>query len=95
MGVWQGVAMDSLKFHPRPPYATLLRPAGGPSLKRPYDRKAISGVARPQGGADCRRLLPLWTPQFQHPVSGPPISLRPGWEGDKADADSYRVILFV
>jgi hypothetical protein len=27
MGVWQGVAMDSLKFHPGPPYPTLLRPA--------------------------------------------------------------------
>jgi hypothetical protein len=33
MGAWQGVAMDSLKFHPGPPCPTLLRPAGGPLLK--------------------------------------------------------------
>jgi hypothetical protein len=34
--VWQGVAMDSLKFHPRPPCPTLLR--------------FVLGVFRPQGG---------------------------------------------
>jgi hypothetical protein len=33
MGVWHGVAMDSLKFHPSLPCPTLLRPAGGPPLK--------------------------------------------------------------
>jgi hypothetical protein len=31
MGVWQGVAMDFLKFHPGLPYLTFLRPAGGPT----------------------------------------------------------------
>jgi hypothetical protein len=36
MGVWQGVAMDSLKFHLGPPCPTLLRLMGGPLLKRPY-----------------------------------------------------------
>jgi hypothetical protein len=35
MGVWQGVATDYLKFHPG---RTLVRPASGPSLKRPYNR---------------------------------------------------------
>jgi hypothetical protein len=35
MGVWQGVAVDSLKFHPSLLCPTLLRPAGEPSLKRP------------------------------------------------------------
>jgi hypothetical protein len=35
VGMWQGVAMDSLKRHPGPPCPTLLRPAGGPPLKRP------------------------------------------------------------
>jgi hypothetical protein len=35
MGVWQGVAMDSQKFHPGPLCPTLLRPADGPPLKRP------------------------------------------------------------
>jgi hypothetical protein len=33
VGVWQGVTMDSLKFHPGPPCSTLLRPTGGPPLK--------------------------------------------------------------
>jgi hypothetical protein len=33
MSVWQGVAKDSLKFHPSPPCPTLLHPAGGPPLK--------------------------------------------------------------
>jgi hypothetical protein len=46
IGVWQGVAMDFLKFHPGPPYPTLLRSAGGPPLK---GLTAIYGVARPQG----------------------------------------------
>jgi hypothetical protein len=38
MGVRQGVAMDSLKFYLGPPCLTLLRPAVGPPLKRPYGR---------------------------------------------------------
>jgi hypothetical protein len=29
MGVWERVAMDSLKYHYGPPCPTLLRPAGG------------------------------------------------------------------
>jgi hypothetical protein len=32
IGVWQGVAIDSLKFHLGPPCPTLLRLAGGPPL---------------------------------------------------------------
>jgi hypothetical protein len=47
MGVWQGVAMDSIEFHPGPPCPTLLcRFRGGPRAWR----------------AACCRLLPLWTP---------------------------------
>jgi hypothetical protein len=38
MGVWQGVAMDSLKFRSGPPCPILLRPTGGPPLKWPYGR---------------------------------------------------------
>jgi hypothetical protein len=38
MGVWQGVAMDSLKFHMGLPCPTLLRPVGKPTLKQPYSR---------------------------------------------------------
>jgi hypothetical protein len=35
MGVWQGVAMDSLKFHPGPPCPTSINPAARPLLKGP------------------------------------------------------------
>jgi hypothetical protein len=38
IGVWQGVAMNSLKFHLGPPCPTLLCPAGGSPLKWPYGR---------------------------------------------------------
>jgi hypothetical protein len=38
MGVWQGVAINSLKFHQGPPCPTLLHPAGGPPLKWPCNR---------------------------------------------------------
>jgi hypothetical protein len=50
MGIWQGVAMDSLKFHPGPLCRTLLRPAGGIPPKRPTGQVA------------CSHLLPFWTP---------------------------------
>jgi hypothetical protein len=42
-GVWQGVAMDSLKFHTGLPYPTLLCSAGWPTPET-----TVSGVARPQ-----------------------------------------------
>jgi hypothetical protein len=58
MAVWQGVAMDYLKFHLGPPCPTLLRPADGPPLKRPYSR--FRG-GPPPGRAACGRLLLLWT----------------------------------
>jgi hypothetical protein len=35
-GVWEGVAVDSLKFRSGPPCLTVLGPAGGPPLKQPY-----------------------------------------------------------
>jgi hypothetical protein len=59
MGVWQGVAMDYLKFHPGLPCPSLQRPAGRPPLKRPYGR--LKG-GLPTGRVDCGRLLPLWRP---------------------------------
>jgi hypothetical protein len=49
MGVWQGVAMDSLKFHPGPPFPTLLCPVGGPPTRR----------------AACGRFLLPWTPHAE------------------------------
>jgi hypothetical protein len=59
MGVWQAVAMDSLKFHPGLPCLTLLSPADGPPHKRPYGR--LWG-GPPTGRAACGRLLPPWIP---------------------------------
>jgi hypothetical protein len=58
MGAWQGVTMDSLKFHPGPTCLTLLRPAGEPPLKRPY-RCFRGGL--PTKRKACGRLLPPWT----------------------------------
>jgi hypothetical protein len=55
MGVWQGVAMDSLRYHLGPLSPTLLRPAGGPPLKWPYGRFRAGQAAK-----SC--LLPFWTP---------------------------------
>jgi len=60
MGVWQGVAMDSLTFHPGPPCPTFLRPTGGPPLKRPHGRFRGGSSA---GQAGCDRLLP---PRTRH-----------------------------
>jgi hypothetical protein len=56
MGVWQGVGMDSLKFHSGPPCSTHLRSAGRPPLKQPYGR--FKG-GPPAEWAACGRLLPL------------------------------------
>jgi hypothetical protein len=55
MGVWQGVAMDSLKFHRRPPCYTFLHPAGRLPLKWPY-------VACPQVGRQAAVFYPLGHP---------------------------------
>jgi hypothetical protein len=51
MGVWQEVAMDSIKFHPGLLCPTLLRPEGGPLLKR--TKSCFSG------GLPSGLLLPL------------------------------------
>jgi hypothetical protein len=47
MGVWQGVAMDSLKFHLGLPCPTFLHPAGRLSLKL---LTIVLWVVCPQGG---------------------------------------------
>jgi hypothetical protein len=59
MCVWQGVAMDSLKFYTGPPYPTLLWPAVGPPPKQPYGCLR-SGL---QGG----RPVAIFHP-FRHPT---------------------------
>jgi hypothetical protein len=71
MGLWQGVAMDLLKFHPGPPYPTLLFPRGRPPLKRPYGRFRGS---LPTGRAAWGRLLPPRTPYAVRPCLGLPRS---------------------
>jgi hypothetical protein len=76
-GVWQGVALDSLKFHPGLPCPTLLRPAGGPPLKRPHGhfsgspptRRVPAAFFYPFGHRSpyvCSLHLFLWIP---HKVS--------------------------
>jgi hypothetical protein len=50
IGIWQGVAMDSQKFHPGPPCPTLLRPAGGPC-------KSASRLARINGVSVCELMI--------------------------------------
>jgi hypothetical protein len=59
MGVCQGVAMDSFKFHPGPSCPTLLRSAYRPHLKRPCGLMAVSGVACPQGGRPAAVFYPF------------------------------------
>jgi hypothetical protein len=63
IGVWQGVAMNSQKFHPGPPMApcpTLLHPAGRRPLKRPKGRFRDGP---PAGRAACGRFPPPRTPR--------------------------------
>jgi hypothetical protein len=72
--VWQGVSMDSLNLHLGPPYPTLLRPAGGPPPKRPYNHFWGS---TPAGKAACGRLLPPWT--SHHGKTGILGGGRGGW----------------
>jgi hypothetical protein len=59
MGVWEGVAMDSLEYHPGLPCLTLLRSAGGPPSKLSHRRFCGGPLA---GQAAFSRLLPFWTP---------------------------------
>jgi hypothetical protein len=66
MGVWQGVAIDCLKFYPGPPCPPLLRPAGGPPLKRPYGRFRSGTPADGRPAAILSTLLnnPRRAPNF-------------------------------
>jgi hypothetical protein len=71
LGVRQGVAMDSLKFHPGP---ILVRPAGGPPLKQPssfghptpyaYDKGSMMVSFRAQVCQDHGQLMPLHDAQL-------------------------------
>jgi hypothetical protein len=71
--IWQGVAIESPKFHPVPPCPTLQCPAGGLPLKRPL---AVSGVAHLQG----KRLAAVFYP-FGHPT---PYSYGRWYRGSEA-----------
>jgi hypothetical protein len=61
MGVWQGVAMDSLKYHSDPPCHTLPRPAGGSPLKRPYSRFRVGGLR----SSSSPHAIRLWWKTFE------------------------------
>jgi hypothetical protein len=58
MGVWQGVAIHSVKYRYGLPCLTFLFPVGWPLLKQPYGGFRVS---LPAGREDSSRLLPLWT----------------------------------
>jgi hypothetical protein len=65
IGVWQGVAMDSLKFHPSLPCPTLY------ALRAGHPKNGLTDVFRggsPAGQAVCGRLLPLKTPARRTPM---------------------------
>jgi hypothetical protein len=62
-GVWGGVAMVSLQYRYGLPCLTLLRPVGGPSLKRPYGRFRGS---RPARQVAWGHLLPFSTTHAIH-----------------------------
>jgi hypothetical protein len=59
MGVWQGVALDSLKFHPGLPCTTLLRPAGGrhAAVIHPLEYPTPHAYVRQDPGNDVALLL--------------------------------------
>jgi hypothetical protein len=57
--VWEGVSMDSLKFHSGLPCPNLLCPAGGPPSKRPY---GCFWGDPPTEWAVCGHLLSPWIP---------------------------------
>jgi hypothetical protein len=56
MGVWQGVAMESPRFHLGLPCPTLLRLACRQPLKRPYG--CFRG-SQPEGGQPAAVFYPL------------------------------------
>jgi hypothetical protein len=84
IGVWQGLAMDSLKFHVGPPWPTFLRPADELPLKRPHG--CYRGGPR-AGRAACGRLLPLWTPQ---PPGRTPMSETRMWVRSSPDVETSK-----
>jgi hypothetical protein len=57
ISVWQGVTMDSVKFHPGPPCPTLLRPAGGPPQGWPACR--VGGLRQSYTPLDTPRHAPM------------------------------------
>jgi len=59
MGIWHGVAMDSLKFHLGLPWPTLLHPVGRPPLKQPY---GLFWGGPPTERTACSSLLPFGAP---------------------------------
>jgi hypothetical protein len=86
MDVWQGVSMDSLKYHTGQPWPTLLRLAGRPHLKRSYDR--LLGDP-PTGLVACDRLYLLGHPTPYQARTGRGIYGLPKVSYRLAMADPY------
>jgi len=62
MGVWQGVAMDFLKYYPGLPCPSLLRPGVGQTTTPKTVIRPFSGMAHPQGSQQAVFYL------FGHPM---------------------------
>jgi hypothetical protein len=87
--VWQGLAMESLKFHPGQPCPTFLRPAGGLPLKRPYG-PFWGGPAA--GRVACGRILPFWTPQAVRLCPPYPLAFLIGLPSSSSGQDLFAAL---
>jgi hypothetical protein len=54
MGMWEGLAMESLEFYPGLLCPTLLHPAGGPPFKQPHSHSCFRG-GQPPGVTESER----------------------------------------
>jgi hypothetical protein len=84
MAVWQGLVMDSLKFHPGLPCPAFLCPACGLPLKQHHG--CFSGGLLAER-ATCGRLQPLWTTPSRTPM------LKEWFEFEKTWRLTYRQYL--
>jgi hypothetical protein len=83
-GVWRGVAAGGQKFQPDP---SLLRPAGGPPLKRPYstplDTPRLTPV--PPGHDQAAAIHLRGVPQFGGDEAGSPEEVAGGRRDQEDD----------
>jgi hypothetical protein len=81
MGVRRGVAMDSLNLHP--PCFTLLRPAGGRPLKRPYGHFRGGNLRPSSTPLDTPRRLPLLFKYWNEPFDIISTFMREIWTKER------------